>query len=353
MKRSHWALGITALAGMAILILDSNTAFTGAQQGIDLCLRTVIPSLFPFFVLSILLTSTLSGVNFALLRPLGSLFNLPKGFESILIPGFLGGYPAGAQSIGYSLQINNITINSAQRLLLYCNNAGPAFIFGILGSVFPEKWMVWALWGICLLSSLLCARMLPNDQTRAVAIPRETISLSKAMNQAIRTMATVCGWIVLFRIIIAFLQRWFLWLLPAPLQVLIIGILEISNGCCELLSITDVRLRFLICSGLLSFGGLCVTMQTASVIGELSILPYLGGKILQVCFSLIISSAIMYHSCRFLLIFLPILWLILKKAVDFTILMLYNGSINLRRTPYAVSKKNGTFLRVLSPRHSA
>ena len=39
--------------GMLALILDGRTAIEGARQGIGLCLRTVIPSLFPFFVLSI------------------------------------------------------------------------------------------------------------------------------------------------------------------------------------------------------------------------------------------------------------------------------------------------------------
>ena len=47
---------------MLALILDGRTAIDGARQGIELCLRTVIPSLFPFFVLSILLTSSLLGM---------------------------------------------------------------------------------------------------------------------------------------------------------------------------------------------------------------------------------------------------------------------------------------------------
>ena len=78
---------------MLALILDGRTAIDGARQGIELCLRTVIPSLFPFFVLSILLTSSLLGGSLAVLRPLGRLFGMPDGAESLLIPAFLGGYP--------------------------------------------------------------------------------------------------------------------------------------------------------------------------------------------------------------------------------------------------------------------
>ena len=57
-KDRHIAL-LSAI-GMMMLILDSKTALQGAANGIELCFRTLIPSLYPFFVLSILLTSALS-----------------------------------------------------------------------------------------------------------------------------------------------------------------------------------------------------------------------------------------------------------------------------------------------------
>ena len=68
---------------MLALILDGRTAIDGARQGIELCLRTVIPSLFPFFVLSILLTSSLLGSSLIVLRPLGRLFGMPEGAEPL------------------------------------------------------------------------------------------------------------------------------------------------------------------------------------------------------------------------------------------------------------------------------
>ena len=107
-------------------------------------------------------------------------------------------------------------------------------------------------------------------------------------------MATVCGWVVLFRVLLAFLKRWFFWILPAAVQVAVTGILELSNGCCELLAVTDVSDRFCICSGILAFGGLCVTMQTVSVTAGLSLKPYFWGKLLQTLFSLALAALIAY-----------------------------------------------------------
>ena len=61
-----------------------------------------------------------------------------------------------------------------------------------------------------------------------------------------------------------------------------------------MLAVTDVSARFCICSGILAFGGLCVTMQTVSVTAGLSLKPYFWGKLLQTLFSLALAALIAY-----------------------------------------------------------
>ena len=121
---------------------------------------------------------------------------------------------------------------------------------------------------------------------------------------AVRTMGVICGWVILFRVLIAFLNRWFLWFLPESARIALIGILELSNGCCELPKIPDIRVRFILCSGILAAGGLCVTAQTASVTKGLSLRYYFFGKIIQILVSLMISYSIMYRTV------LPLLFLL-------------------------------------------
>jgi len=50
-----WALAATGLA--VGLLVQAQTAADAVREGIDLCLRAVIPSLFPFFAVSSLLVS--------------------------------------------------------------------------------------------------------------------------------------------------------------------------------------------------------------------------------------------------------------------------------------------------------
>ena len=285
MKKSSVIIPTAAAAGMLLLILDSKTALSGAREGLDLCIRTVIPSLFPFFVLSILLTGSLMAHPIPLLRPLCRLLRIPEGTESILITGFLGGYPVGAQSIGSAFRNGQLSAADARRMLAFCSNAGPAFLFGIAASLFPFGWMAWALWGIQLLSAIVTALLIPGQPGEFRPGSPSPISLPAALRAALGVMGAVCGWVVLFRVLIAFLDRWFGWLLPIQGQVILSGLLELSNGCCALPSIENPGLRFLLCSGFLSFGGLCVTMQTWSVLDGVDSGLYLPGKLLQTLLS--------------------------------------------------------------------
>lgn len=292
MKRKSFFAGIGASLGMLILILDGKTAMAGARDGLDLCLKTVIPSLFPFFLLSGLLTSAFAGRNLSLLRPMAALCGVPEGGESLLLTGFLGGYPVGAQSVADLFRSGQLSKAEAERMLAFCNNAGPAFLFGMAASLFSQRKTVFLLWQIHMMSAVFTAMLIPSGTSRKVTLPEgKPVTISDAMHRAVPAMAYVCGWVVLFRVLIAFLNRWVLWLLPVPVQVGIAGLLELTNGCCSLASVTHESLRFILCSGMLAAGGLCVTMQTLSVTDGLSLKLYFLGKGLQVLFSLVLSTA--------------------------------------------------------------
>lgn len=316
MNKQRFRTGIGAFAGMLVLILDSKTALTGAQDGIHLCIQTVIPSLFPFFILSNLLTGAFMGLDYPLLRPIGRLFGLPKGTESLLIPAYLGGYPAGAQNLSAACRAGHISKNNAEHLLAFCNNAGPAFLFGMIGQMFPSDLYPWLLWGIHIAASWMVSLLFRCEESRGAIPTANSAGVTEAMVDSLSVMATVCGWVILFRVLISFMKRWILWLLPETIQIAAIGLLELSNGCCSLNSIENIAVRFVLSSVLLAAGGLCVTMQTVSAVKGLSMKYYFAGKGLHILFSLLLSLSVLYPYLLipFLFIFLPILALKFRNS---------------------------------------
>lgn len=312
--------------GFLVLILDSRLALEGARSGIDLCIRTVIPALFPFFVLSMVLTRTFHPEGSPFIRCITNFLGIPESAVSVLVPSFLGGYPVGATSVGDLFQNRQISRQQAERMLAFCSNAGPAFLFGMVSGFFPERNMILLLWITHIGSAAATALSLPpvpgNGSTQQ---DRHPSSETAVIPSAAIAMGTVCCWVILFRTMIAFLNDWFLWLMPPWAQVILTGVLELTNGCCELPAIADVRARFVVCACMISFGGICVLLQTASVTKGLSLRSYVKGKLIQTIFSAWISWGLAFGHGLISVLLIPILIILLRE--------LQNRSRNPRTFP--------------------
>lgn len=288
-KRFDFLVGAFAALGLGVLILDGKTAISGAREGVQLCLNTLIPTLLPFFFLSNILSSGLMGRPIPILRPIGRLCRIPEGAEYILITGVLGGYPLGAQAISHACETGSLSRRDGRRMLAFCNNCGPAFLFGMGGALFQDPKIPWMLFCIHILSALSVACIVPGEPGRCLVGIGKRPSAVQALWQALRSMAGVCGWVILFRVLIAVVNRWVLWYFPEEVAVIISGIVELSNGCINLGDIKAPPLRFVLCSGFLAFGGLCVAMQTCASAPNVDRDLYFPGKVLQSAISIFLS----------------------------------------------------------------
>lgn len=288
--RVKFVSGIIATICMFFMILDSNFVLQKAQEAIMLCLRTVIPSLFPFFFLSGILLHSFTGIKSKFFDKLCSLIGIPTGCTALLFAGFLGGYPTGALTIAKYYEEGAINKKTAHRLLGFCSNAGPSFIFGMIGNFFSNAWVPWFLWLIHVLSAVITGLILPGaTQQRVTDNPDVKISLYNILQTSMRAVASVCGWVVLFRILTGIFTCYFLTNISDIVQCILCGILELTNGCLSLSLIASEWIRFILCAMMLSFGGICIILQTYSVTTQTGLGMYLPGKALQTWISFLLS----------------------------------------------------------------
>lgn len=293
MNNRKWITSFGAAAGFIALILDSQTGLNAAREGMELCVSVLIPSMFPFFVLSMVLTGSLMGRSLKPLSPLRKICRIPAGTESLLAIGLLGGYPVGAQNVLASYQQSAISQEDAQRMVVFCNNAGPAFLFGYLGTLFDNPLYPWLIWAIHISSTLLVSWIIPGGTGTFSTIQNSpSVSLPQALNRSIRVMAQVCGWVILFRVLIGFLDRWLFWGIPDILRIFFTGMLDLSNGCILLSGLPSNGLRMILASSFLGFGSICVLLQTHSIAGSFRIPLYLPGKALHGCISFLLAYGI-------------------------------------------------------------
>ena len=154
---------LALLTAAAALLLHPEVASGAVVEGLRLCGGVILPSLFPFFVCAALMTElSLTHIPARLFAPvMRPLFHVGGAGSAALALGLLGGYPAGAQVTVQLYKSGCVTRQEAERLLCFCNNAGPAFILGVTGAgVYGSVGIGLLLWGVHVLCAFLTGVLL-------------------------------------------------------------------------------------------------------------------------------------------------------------------------------------------------
>ena len=257
------------------MIFHGQSVTQGAKDGVQFCIQVVIPSLFPYFFLCDILTTSMTGR------------------WSLCLTGFLGGYPAGAQAIATACADGEINKKQAEYMLPYFNNAGPAFIFGVLSQLFRRWYIPLIIWTIHLVSVIpvyLCFHQ--NYSLKQITCKGKEPSINKSLQTATKSIVIVCGWVFLFRTVLSVTSNSVFANISTGISVVVSGLLELTNGCYALFDVTSEPFCFIVSTTLIGFGGLCVTMQTRSIAGGIGIRPYVVGKLLHASTSFLISGVV-------------------------------------------------------------
>ena len=129
-------LPITAVIISMICIFKMPDAVTqGVTDGLKICFNVILPSLFPFMVLSAyIVKSEALSFFYKLFYPLTRfVLHQPLCTVPVVIMGLVGGFPVGAKMTFLLLEKGQITKNQAQRLCMFCVNGGPAFVITAVG----------------------------------------------------------------------------------------------------------------------------------------------------------------------------------------------------------------------------
>ena len=130
---------LTGLLFIFLLLTNPVNSISLVNTGLTTWYKHMIPSLFPFMVLSgILLRSGISRQLSNMFYPLlGKIFHLSPDCIYIIIMGFLCGFPMGASIIADSLSLQKITRREADLLLAFCNNIGPIYFISFVSAACP------------------------------------------------------------------------------------------------------------------------------------------------------------------------------------------------------------------------
>ena len=288
---------LAALSAAVLLTLRPEAASEGVRTGLRLCAGTVIPSLFPFFVvISLLLQLGLADALQGVCGPvMGPLFHMRGACALPLLAGLLGGYPSGARTAAGMYAQGRLTREEAETLLGFCDNCGPGFLLGYAGAaVLGDVRLGAALCGVHVLSALVTGMTVCRVRRRRgtpQALPGSgagNVSFAQALTVsargAVESTLNVCAFVVLFQTLAA--------LLPGELPWYALGALELVSG----MSVLPAgKAGFIAAAALAGWGGLSVHCQALALTAPegLSFRAHWAGKALQAGVSAVLAAAVL------------------------------------------------------------
>ena len=303
---------LAALCALFVLIFASAPAIDAAAWGLRLCGELLVPTLFPFFVVSGLLRRTgfpaLAGQR---LGPLARrLFGVSGQGLTALLLGLTGGCPLGAAYLAEMEEQGLISPREAERLLGFCNNSGPAFLIGTIGTgIFGSASAGLLLYAAHALAALT-AGLLLRGKACAAAKPAPVLhaepfsrALAEAVREAVPAVLNVCGFAVVFNVFTGVLEakgllgaaaellRHFTGLDPAVVRPLLIGFWELGGGVGAMRGLPLTPGTLALAGALVGWGGVSVLFQTQAVLADREIKSslHLAGRLLSAALGALFS----------------------------------------------------------------
>lgn len=287
-----------------MLFIEPQTTGALAREGLLNWFNNMIPSLFPFMILQ----SFFIGLGYdtyvnKLLHPFfKKLFHLNPSGYSVLLIGFLCGFPMGAITVRELYQSKRIRKRDAELLLAFCNNLGPIYcishILPLLEPVYKIIFLV-LTYGVPLLYGSFITRLSPVSETGPppkAAFKTLSEIFPSALQNAINSIVSLGGCMIFFNVIR---------IVPALLpfhsgyyNCITSGLLEIGSfiTCLKENSIFFSQFERLCLLSIIHPGGLSCLIQTMCVLQEtdLSFRKYVFHKLLQLIIWLLICTILSF-----------------------------------------------------------
>ena len=307
---------------LIFMIFHADLVTKGAVSGLLLWYSSVVPALFPFMVLSSVLSAS-GGVQ-ALMRPFPVIFRF-AGLSAdgwyVLLTGLLCGCPMGAKTCADLYAEGRISSGEAKFLFALCNHPSPMFLAGFVCPMFasqvPLSYFVFSIYAPLLLlavpASLIYRRehvrasfpasftaraqtkhsaitlnaaiMTPDDPSvnrltrptialnAAIMNPdapsvsrltRPTITFDAAIINSAEILVKIGGYLIFYSILILVVRN--TPRIPAPVRLFLCGSLEITTGIRTVHGSLPYPVSAVAAAAIFSFGGFSALSQTNAVI---------------------------------------------------------------------------------------
>lgn len=306
MKFALPALMLTMIAGA--IIIYPERYINCCLQGFVMWAECVLPSLFPFMVITLIMIKSGFAEKASLpLKKVTGLFNLPPAAAVCFIISICSGYPAGSKCVLEFYEQGCISARDCKKLSALCSTSGPLFIIGSVGvRMFGDKSAGWKILLAHFLSVLIIALIISlfskkDEKPVFERPPMKSNLLYDSFYGAVISVAVAGGFIAFFAVaarilsdfnfLIAFEKLFCLFTDEKSAEAVSLGLVEATVGC-RTLSAAQGKLGLPLAGFLITFGGVSILLQQLAYLTKTGVKPlgFVGIKLLQgiVCFLILL-----------------------------------------------------------------
>jgi len=321
MKIFYSILIMTVLVFCGFEILsESETIMNAVIYSFDIWVNNLIPSMFPFFVLSeILINYGFVELISELFKPIfQKLFKMNSNAAFIFIMSMLSGFPSNAKYTRQLYMDGKLTDKEATKILMFSHFSNPLFILGTISITFLNSKKLGLIVLIShYISNIIIGILFRNYNKTDIIKEKYSFKnvilsmhnkrinnnksfgciITNALTNSINTLLLILGVVTTFLIITTIIDNNFH---PDLLtKTFLSGFLEMTQGLKHIsLLNTTKEFKTILITSILSFGGLSVHTQILSIISDTKIKykPFLLARLIHVVISSIICFILLFFN---------------------------------------------------------
>lgn len=263
------------------VLINNHVVFETISYSLDIWVNNLIPSMFPFFVISDILISY-NIVNYIpkfIINAFSFLFNIGPTSVTCFFLSLISGFPTSARNIKNYYNKGLLSLNEANHILLFTHFSNPIFILSTVSIFFLKNLNFGYIILIShYLGNFIIGLFLRNKSTidnknynkNYFVCQNFSKVLIISIKSAIDTLLLIVGTLTSFLIVSSFIVE--LLNFPPYPSAILKGILEMTMGLKDLanLNIGDIY-KVVISTMFISFGGISVHLQVISQIVDTDI----------------------------------------------------------------------------------
>lgn len=288
----------------AAAVFFSKEVSGGINEGIYFCVSVLVPSVFPFMIISSLTAKINLGFSGRKINKISnSLFGLSAKTVFTVLIGIIGGYPVAAKGISSLYKNGSISEKEAAKAAYIAVGAGPGFLITYVGVRLLNSYEAGAALLVSQITSVIIIGIINrfifgkgiyNSKKEISVEPSAFEIFISSVKSAVYAIIEMCAIVCVFSAVIKVIEKY------SGGNDLVNILLEVSRACYFLSENGSiVPIAFAV-----GFGGICVHIQIFQALGTIRIKKWLFFlyRIIQGG----ITAALTYLICKVFNITIPV-----------------------------------------------